>query len=217
MRDFRDAKAMARALRGALAAKGLSISHGESLELIAKLFGLKDWNTLSARIQAAEAWPQVEAVSPAPPPTREVGFSAGLQQALHRAVAAANQRRHAFATLEHLLFGLADEEQAAEVMSACGVDPAELKREVESYIDAPPQPAAREDQPASPTAGFQRVIQRAVIHGQASGRKEVTGANVLVAMFSEPESHAVYWLAERGMTRLDAVNFIVHGIRKSAA
>ena len=218
MRDFRDAKAMARTLRGALAELGLPISNSQSLELIAKLFGLNGWNTLSAKIRAAGPARPAEP----PPPKLEpsaggIDFSPSLRLALHQAVAAANQRRHDFATLEHLLLALARDEQAVAVMAACGVDVAALEQEVVGYLDIELQHLATRAQVAMPTESFQRVIQRAVVHVQASGRQEVTGPDLLVAMFSERESHAVYFLAQRGMSRLDAVNFIVHGIRKSAA
>lgn len=219
MRDFRDAKAMARTLRGALAEQGLPISNSQSLELIAKLFALNDWNTLSAKIQAARPARPAE---PPPPPKLEppaglLGFSPSLQQALHQAVTAANQRHHEFATLEHLLAALAKDEQAAKVMAACGVDAALLEQEVTGYLDTELKHLTSDEWEARPTEGFQRVIRRAVVHVQASGRPEVSGPDVLVAMFSERESHAVYFLARQGMSRLDAVNFIVHGIRKSAA
>ncbi len=143
-------------------------------------------------------------------------FSAHLEQTLHRALAVANERRHEYATLEHLLFSLTDDEDAAGVMRACSVDLAVLRRNLVNYIDhelANLATGGRHEE-AKPTAGFQRVIQRAVIHVQSSGREEVTGANVLVAIFAERESHAAYFLQEQEMTRYDAVNYISHGIAK---
>ena len=143
-------------------------------------------------------------------------FSRNLEQSLHRALAAANERRHEYATLEHLLLSLLDDGDAAAVMRACSVDLAALKKSLLDYIDnelANLATNSRNDE-AKPTAGFQRVIQRAVIHVQSSGREEVTGANVLVAIFAERESHAAYFLQEQDMTRYDAVNYISHGIAK---
>jgi len=142
-------------------------------------------------------------------------FSRSLEQSLHRALAAANQRRHEYATLEHLLLALIEDQDAAAVMRACNVDLDVLRRNLVEYIDTELENLisdGRED--AKPTAGFQRVIQRAVIHVQSSGREEVTGANVLVAIFAERESHAAYFLQEQDMTRYDAVNYISHGIAK---
>jgi ATP-dependent Clp protease adapter protein ClpS len=130
----------------------------------------------------------------------------------------ANQRKHEYATLEHLLLSLTDDEDAAAVMRACNVDLAALKKSLVNYLDVELKPrwSSTTSEDAKPTAGFQRVIQRAVIHVQSSGRDEVTGANVLVAIFSERESHAAYFLQEQDMTRYDAVNFIAHGIAKKA-
>jgi ATP-dependent Clp protease ATP-binding subunit ClpA len=144
-------------------------------------------------------------------------FSRSLEKALHRALAIANERSHEYATLEHLLLALIEDKDAAAVMKACNVDLDALRRSLENYIDndmANMISADRED--SKPTAGFQRVIQRAVIHVQSSGREEVTGANVLVAIFAERESHAAFFLQEQDMTRYDAVNYISHGIAKRA-
>jgi ATP-dependent Clp protease ATP-binding subunit ClpA len=144
-------------------------------------------------------------------------FSRNLEETLHRAVAYANQRRHEYATLEHLLLSLIDDQEAAGVMRACDVDLAQLKKNLINYLDTELKSLVVENgEEAKPTAGFQRAIQRAVIHVQSSGREEVTGANVLVAIFSERESHAAYFLQEQDMTRYDAVNFIAHGIAKKA-
>jgi len=144
-------------------------------------------------------------------------FSRNLEETLHRAVAYASQRKHEYATLEHLLLSLTDDEDAAAVMKACDVNLVELKKAVANYIDTELRALIVEDgEDAKPTAGFQRVIQRAVIHVQSSGRDDVTGANVLVAVFSERESHAAYFLQEQDMTRYDAVNYIAHGIAKKA-
>jgi ATP-dependent Clp protease ATP-binding subunit ClpA len=144
-------------------------------------------------------------------------FSRSLEKALHRALSFAAERRQEYATLEHLLLSLIDDKDAIAVMKACGVDIDELRDDLADYIDTElanlVTPASQE---AKPTAGFQRVIQRAVIHVQSSGREEVTGANVLVAIFAERESHAAFFLQEQDMTRYDAVNYISHGIAKRA-
>jgi ATP-dependent Clp protease ATP-binding subunit ClpA len=144
-------------------------------------------------------------------------FSRQLEESLHRAVAYANQRKHEYATLEHLLLSLVDDEDAAAVMRACDVDLGTLRTTLTNYVDNELRSLVVDDgEDAKPTAGFQRVIQRAVIHVQSSGREEVSGANVLVAIFSERESHAAYFLQEQDMTRYDAVNYIAHGIAKKA-
>src|SRR6187401_1595449 len=143
-------------------------------------------------------------------------FSRSLEQSLHRALALANERHHEYATLEHLLLALLEDQDAAAVMRACNVDLEKLKRSLVSYIESELDNLVTEgSEDSKPTAGFQRVIQRAVIHVQSSGREEVTGANVLVAIFAERESHAVYFLQEQDMTRFDAVNYISHGIAKA--
>ena len=142
-------------------------------------------------------------------------FSRNLEQTLHRALAVANERHHEYATLEHLLLSLTEDSDAAAVLRACSVELELLRKNLRDYIDQELDNLVsdgRED--AKPTAGFQRVIQRAVIHVQSSGREEVTGANVLVAIFAERESHAAYFLQEQDMTRYDAVNYISHGIAK---
>src|SRR5471032_1985753 len=142
-------------------------------------------------------------------------FSRSLEQSLHRALALANERHHEYATLEHLLLALIDDQDAAAVMRACNVDTEKLKRNLSSYLESELENLVTDGgEDSKPTAGFQRVIQRAVIHVQSSGREEVTGANVLVAIFAERESHAAYFLQEQDMTRYDAVNYISHGIAK---
>jgi ATP-dependent Clp protease ATP-binding subunit ClpA len=138
-----------------------------------------------------------------------------LEQALHRAIKLASDRHHEYATLEHLLLALMDDQDSAQVMKACNVDMDALRKSVQKYVDEELMTLVIEDgEDAKPTTGFQRVVQRAVLHVQNSGRDEVTGANVLVALFTERESHAVYFLQEQNMTRLDAVSYISHGIAK---
>jgi len=144
-------------------------------------------------------------------------LSRNLEQTLHRAMALAKDRNHEYATLEHLLLSLSDDQDAMGLLQACGVDLPQLNHDLADFIDNEligiNRP--RNNEP-KPTAGFQRVVQRAVIHVQSSGREEVTGANLLVALFSERESHAVYFLQLYEMTRLDAVNYLSHGIAKVA-
>ncbi|MCX7643826.1 MAG: ATP-dependent Clp protease ATP-binding subunit ClpA [Rhodobacteraceae bacterium] len=144
-------------------------------------------------------------------------FTSTLEQAIHAALALANARRHELATLEHLLLALIDEPDAAKVMQACNVNLEELRRTLVEFIDDDLSTLVTEVEgsEAVPTAAFQRVIQRAAIHVQSSGRTEVTGANVLVAIFAERESNAAYFLQEQEMTRYDAVNFIAHGVAKN--
>jgi ATP-dependent Clp protease ATP-binding subunit ClpA len=143
-------------------------------------------------------------------------LSPNLEQTLHRALAYANERRHEYATLEHLLLALTEDQDAVAVLRASNVDLERLRREVTEYIDSQlANLVTARGEEAKPTAGFQRVLQRAAIHVQSSGREEVTGANVLVALFSERESHAVFFLQEQDMSRLDAVNYISHGIAKA--
>ena len=144
-------------------------------------------------------------------------FTESLEKALHKALTYANERHQEYATLEHLLLALIDDEDAAAVMNACNVNLKLLRENLTDYIDTElSNLVTGYDDDSKPTAGFQRVIQRAVIHVQSSGREEVTGANVLVAIFAERESHAAYFLQEQDMTRYDAVNYISHGIAKRA-
>jgi ATP-dependent Clp protease ATP-binding subunit ClpA len=142
-------------------------------------------------------------------------FSQSLEQALHRALEYANERSHEYATLEHLLLALIDDRDAAAVMRACNVNLDELRRRVAGYLDTELEGLVRKGAAdAQPTTSFQRVIHRAVVHVQSSGREEVTGANVLIAIFAERESHAAFFLQEQEMTRFDAVQYVSHGIAK---
>ena len=142
-------------------------------------------------------------------------LSRNLEQTLHKALAAANGLHHEFATLEHLLFALTDDQDAMAVLRSCGINLPDLRDQLERYIHSDLNYLVNKDaEEAKPTTAFQRVLQRAAIHVQSSGREEVTGANVLVALFSERENHAVYFLQEQDMTRFDAVNYISHGIAK---
>src|ERR1700722_7190504 len=142
-------------------------------------------------------------------------FSRALEKTLRRALSLANERRHEYATLEHLLLSLIDDVDAAAVLRACGVDLDSLRKTVVQYLDTELENLVVDSQEeAKATNGFQRVVQRAAFHVQSSGREEVTGANVLVAIFAERETHAAYFLQEQDMTRYDAVNCISHGIAK---
>jgi ATP-dependent Clp protease ATP-binding subunit ClpA len=139
-----------------------------------------------------------------------------LEVSLHMAFVEARQKRHEFITVEHLLLTLLDNPSAAEVLRACAADIEELRRELNEFIDQhTPTVAGSDEIDTQPTLGFQRVIQRAILHVQSSGKKEVTGANVLVAIFGEKDSHAVFFLQKQGVSRLDVVNFISHGITKN--
>ncbi len=145
-------------------------------------------------------------------------FAAALETTLHNALTHASERRHEYATLEHLLLALIDDEHASKVMQACGVDVGELGDAVTQYLDTELDSLKVEGATdPSPTSGFQRVVQRAILHVQSSGKDEVTGANVLVALFSERESYAVYFLQQQDMSRLDAVSFLSHGVGKGTA
>lgn len=144
-------------------------------------------------------------------------LSKNLEQTLHRALAVATTKRHEFATLEHLLYALTEDQDAMAVLRSCGIELDDLRHQLEQYLEEELSYLVNHhNEESKPTTAFQRVLQRAAIHVQSSGREEVTGANVLVALFSERESHAVYFLQEQDMTRFDAVNYISHGIAKVA-
>src|SRR6201999_4061355 len=141
-----------------------------------------------------------------------------LEVSLHMAFVEARQQRHEFITVEHLLMALLDNPSAAEVLRACSANVDDLRKSLATFIkENTPTVSGSEEVDTQPTLGFQCVIQRAIMHVQStgSGKKEVTGANVLVAIFGEKDSHAVYYLHQQGVTRLDVVNFIAHGIKKS--
>src|SRR3979490_1427520 len=142
-------------------------------------------------------------------------LSKNLEKSLHRAFGLAGERRHEYAALEHLLLAMTEDDDAVPVLKACGVDIDRLRHDLETFIDNRLKGIITQN-PSEPlpTAGFQRVVQRAAVHVQSSGRKEVTGANVLVALFSERDSHAVSFSGTRGVPRLDAVDYISHGKAK---
>ena len=137
-----------------------------------------------------------------------------LEVSLHMAFMEARQKRHEFITVEHLLLALLDNPSASEVLKACAAEIDDLRKLLSEFVTEHTPILTTEDTDTQPTLGFQRVIQRAILHVQSSGKKEVTGANVLVAIFGEKDSHAVYFLHQKGVTRLDVVNFISHGISK---
>jgi hypothetical protein len=227
MRDFRDAKAMAQALRAALGAMGFKITAGQSLELTAQAFGLADWNTLSAAIRAqATAAPENSAPqsptaetakSPGDPPNSPAPdtLSGELKSTLGRAFAYAKERKHGLITVEHLLLFVLDHADASRVLQACGGNLDDLRGKLTHRIssDLNGQVGAGGGDP-TPTLAFQRVLQRAVYHVQQAGRLPVIPLNVFVAIFSEKLSHAVQLLNEQGVTRIDVVNYMTHGITK---
>jgi hypothetical protein len=218
MRDFRDAKAMAHTLRAALTAKGFKITVSESLELIAAAFGAADWNTIAAAIRAEAATLRQKASIPPPLAAEAISgprFSTGLEATLHRAFACANQRTHEYTTLEHLLLALIDDADASAVMKACNVDLGVLRDALAAYVDSElTKLETGDDSNSRPTAAFQRVVQRARLQVKELGGDIVTGAQILLAIFPERESTAVWLLGEQDMTRYDAANFIDGGIGK---
>ena len=143
-------------------------------------------------------------------------LSRNLEKSLHKALALANERNHEYATLEHLLLALTDDTEAVAVMRACGVRLDKLRFDLTRHLDEELSELETPQADAKPTSGFQRVLQRAVIHVQSSGKEEVSGADVLVSLFSERESHAVFFLQSQNMTRFDAVNYLSHGITKNS-
>jgi Clp amino terminal domain, pathogenicity island component len=169
------------------------------------------------RRQSGPAAPPEPTEPATPPEPTGVVFSRSLEQTLHRSLAYANEHHHEYATLEHLLLALVDDEDAASVMRACNVDLDKLRRDLLAYIESELENLVTDGgEDSKATADFQRVVQRAVIHVQSAGLKEVTGANALVAIFAEGESHAAYFLQEQGITRYDAVNYLSHGVVKNA-
>jgi len=219
MRDFRDAKAMARALRDALKAKAVETTHAEALELIAKAFGYDNWNILSAKIEAAEpATDKGVTMRDEAPASRDSAQALQFPTTatMHRALAHAAQRKHQYETLEHLLLALTDDVDASAVMKACDVDLGALKEKLTNYLDNDLKTIVINDGSApKQSAGFQRVVQRAAHYAEGRGRPNRTGAELLVAIFAETESPAARLLGEQDMTREDAINFVINGVTKS--
>ena len=202
MRDFRNAKAMAQTLRVALAAMGIKITVGQSLELMAEMFGLADWNTLSAAINAEKSVPRKKVF---PPPAARSNslpsLSAELATTLYRAIGFASQRNHEYATLEHLLLALVEDTDASATISACDANLSGLTERLVDYLEHGLAKIVMEShaQP-KPTAAFQRVVQRAEVRGKALGRSTVTGADTLEAIFYETQSPAARFLGEQEIT-----------------
>ena len=201
MRDYRDAKAIAHTLREALVDKNCKITVGESLELVARLFGAGDWNTLSALIKNSER-------GQVPPRPFEQGpaplFASPLEDTLFRSVGAARDRDHREATVEHLLLSLTDDPDAVAIMKACGGDLGGIKDLLyrSSEIANAGDPSFGGE--PTPSENFQRVVQRAILDAQRLGGGAITGAHILVAIFSEENTTAVRILHEQGIKRSDA-------------
>ncbi|MET4120209.1 hypothetical protein ABIB85_006709 [Bradyrhizobium sp. JR1.5] len=202
MRDFRNAKAMAQTLRAGLAAKGIKITVSQSLELMAVMFGLADWNTLSAAIKAEKAVPRERVSSlPALQSNSSPLISGELATTLRRAIGFADQRNHEYATLEHLLLSLLEDADASASINTCNADPTGLTERLVDYIDSDLTKLIMEIRAEpKPTAAFQRVVQRAEVMRKAVGRSIVTGADVLRAILYETQSPAARFLAEQGIT-----------------
>jgi hypothetical protein len=207
MRDYRDAKAMAQTLRDALAAKHHKITVGESLELVARLFGVADWNTLSAIIKTSATSNNSD---PGPAPTRarggpgKVQFARTTEVTLQRTLALAVSRNQGEATVQHLLFALTDDPDAAAVMEACNATPAAIKEALHSSGEIGPAPGEYDDRQSfadpTPTPAFERVVQRAILDLQAAGGGDLTGAHLLAAILSEQAAVAVRILSEQGVS-----------------
>jgi hypothetical protein len=223
MRDYRDAKAMAQTARAFLADRGAKITNSQSLELIAKAFGVADWNTLAAAIRGEVTAPRMKDATPST--TVDAGirpraprFSTELEITLQRALGYADARKHQYTTLEHLLLALTNDANASKVMQACDVDPAALQKSLTDYIDneliAIVVETGALPGESRPTAAFQRVMQRAVSHAEQMGQQEVTGDNMMVVIFAERLSPAVRRLYSQNMTAQDAANFVERGIIK---
>lgn len=200
MRDFRDSKAMAHTLRAALAAKGLKITVGQSLEMTAGMFGLPNWNTLAAAIRRGT--PDESAENPSRPGANAVwpsGFTHELAATLDRAIAYAGERKHEFATLEHLLLALVDDVDASAVMKVNGVDFQALRDGTVAYIDHKLKTwvTSRDERETTPTVAFRRVVHRATVR---SLDRATNGADVLATMLDETDSPAVWLLSQQGLS-----------------
>jgi hypothetical protein len=208
MRDFRDAKAMAQTLRASLASKGFRMTVSQSLELIAELFGMPDWNTLAAAIRRGE--PKQAADASAKPDASARWPSAltlDLETTLQRAVAYAEDRRHEFVTLEHLLLALVDDNDALAAMKAADIDLTMLKQDLESYIVLELRVLQSNDSRLpTPTHAFRRALYRAAVRTKTLQRP-TNGSDVLTAMFDQTESPAVWLLKEQGLSRKKIAQF----------
>jgi Clp amino terminal domain, pathogenicity island component/Glyoxalase superfamily protein len=218
-----------------LAANGISLKQTHAYEALAQTLGYANWNTLQALLSAtplmeSEASPAARALtdkqtahtdeSPmeerrAVEGARKPRLSPSLEQSIYRAIGLGTERHHEYAALEHLLLSLTDDKDAASVLLACHINMDQLRNELTDYIDSKLDSLVTAvPGTTKPTTAFQRVVQRAVLRNMISGRDEITGANVVVALFSEPESFALNILQQQGMTRVDAEKYIVHGPAK---
>ena len=217
-------------LREFLAADGINLKQTHAYEALARTLGYANWNTLQALLnatplpesdanrtattlnnkQTARTDDKLDAEPRTSEQRRKTTASRNLEQSLHRAVRLASERRHEYATLEYLLLSLTEDQDAESVLLACHINMEQLRKELTNYIDSKLDPlVTTEPGTAKPTTAFQRVVQRAILHAQNLGG-EVTSANVLVAIFTEPESHAVNILQQQGMTRNDAMNYVAN-------
>lgn len=218
MRDFRDAKAMAHTVRTFLADQNLKITNSQSLELIARAFGVADWNTLAAAIRGEVTAQRIEV---AKPPTaidtvirpRASRYSTELERTLQRALGYGDARRHKHTTLEHLLLALTDDVNASRVMRACSVDLAVLQKSLTDCIEDELRTIVAEPGTllggSRPSPAFERVLQRAASHAEQMGQQEVNGGDMIVAIFAERLSPAVRQLYHQSMSAEDAANFVV--------
>jgi len=215
MRDFRDAKAMAHTLRSTLATQGHKITNSQSLELIARAFGEVDWNTLSAAIRAAPGAPRRVVFPPLPATANSADLPLSGELAartLPRALTYAKQRRHQYATIEHLLLALIDDMDASAAMKACHVDLAALRRDLSNYIDTGLNDVVIDEGPvALPTSGFRRVVRRGQLVARQLGREVATGGDFLPGIFSESLSPAARCLDEQNLTYQSVMSVLVRG------
>ncbi len=201
MRDYRDAKAMAHILRASLASKGMKVTLGQSLELIAEIFGLPDWNTLAAAIRRGALTTDTEATQPR---LANIVWPSGTTRefdlTLDRALAHAKERKHEFVTLEHLLLALLDDPDASAAMKVCEVDLQGLRQAATTYIDKKLKTLVMtgDERETTPTAAFRRVVHLATVR---SLKAQTSGLDLLTSMFRETESPAVWLLSEQGMSR----------------
>jgi hypothetical protein len=221
MRDYRDAKAMAQTVRAYLADNGVKITNSQSLELMAKAFGIADWNTLAAAIRGEVTSPRIKvakvsATGNAGIRPRAPRFSSELELTLQRALGYGDARKHKYTTLEHLLLALTDDANASKAMRACGVDLDALQKSLTGYIENELRDMVVDTGAfpgeSRPTAAFERVMERAVSHAEQMGQQEVTGDNMMVVIFAERLSPAVRRLYSQNMTAQDAANFVERGI-----
>jgi len=223
MRDVRDAKVMAHTVRTFLADQNLKITNSQSLELIARAFGVADWNTLAAAVRGEVTAQRTEVAKPpaaidAAIRPRASRYSTELERTLQRALGYGDVRRHKYTTLEHLLLALTDDANASKVMRACGVDLAVLQKSLTDYIENELRTVVVEPGAllggSRPSAAFERVQQRAASHAEQMGRQEVTGDDMMVVVFAERLSPGVRRLYSQNMTAEDAANFVERGIIK---